>query len=587
MNTGDEWFIREMAPLIEKYGCIPPIDKLKSDEGRNDLANYIYRHYNGGVAEAAKILGTITTNQKRGFNPYGYWDLDKIVEQYLGLHKQKRLTKWLTPIELKKIDSKLLHAINEHGGINRIRNIIRELGINLSDNRKPRGYYKEFRNIKLSVMPFIEQHGHFPSQNDCQKLVLTSLWPALQYHGGLNAVAERLGVPTATEYHKSSLSNWDHFKNEIKPLIKKYGHLPSVTQLNFEGKSDLVHAIKNYYGGVDNAARRLGAQTYNEYHKIHEWSKDKIIDEVLKIHKTLHLTYWLSPSDYKNMGYSNLEAAIRYHFKTHKNMRQILKKQGLNLTDKPRSTKHLIPFETVYKILPELFEEGELKYYLLGLIAADGTIVDKKHEKSVEFCFNKHDYDWLDEIRKRTSPARPIHEKLTVDAVRYKLNTKQLIEMLKLYFTVTNKSLKLDWPRNIPPKYLPHFLRGYFDGDGTIGVVRNQRIVNGEMRYYFVPRLRILGTENFLNGLDQTVSDVLGLQRVSVYKKGNENCFVVARSGKIAKILMDYVYENASIFLERKRVVYDYIMNMSQENLAKNYKTPLGKYNERAKKGEL
>jgi hypothetical protein len=268
----------------------------------------------------------------------------------------------------------------------------------------------------------------------------------------------------------------------------------------------------------------------------------------------------------------------------YRRIRQILVAEGITLSAKPRKLGNLVPFTQQYPLADEIFSRGELFHYFLGLVAADGSFVATTHEESVELCLKAGDIEVLEKLRDRISPSRPIHRKPhkknpAHEAARLKINDRRLVGMLKEHITTVDKSHTLTWPETLPDDQRRHFIRGYIDGDGTIGITLNRQTVRGRVRFYPVIRLRVLGTEAFLTGMTRAIHLALYIIPVKVHRKGRENVFEIQYSGRHAEKILDWLYDGATIFLARKRGVYLYLRNADREMLLANYRTPAGRYN--------
>jgi hypothetical protein len=389
-------------------------------------------------------------------------------------------------------------------------------------------------------------------------------------------------------------NNIEYLLKELARYIKILGHFPSRSYLKSKGRDDLIQAIRNA-GGVDYVAAALNVPTYNQKNGLHDcsyWTIDRITDEYLEVINKHDLKEWPSPADLRAMGYGALAAAIGIHAGGHISFRNKLIDAGIELAQKPRKLDHLQPFETIYPINDIVFQEGELKYYFLGIVAADGTIVSKGNDNSVELCLSEADVEILEKLRDLISPERPIHDKPSKVkkeylAKRLKFSSKPLVDMISYYMTLDNKSRNLKWPGNIPDEYLRHFIRGYFDGDGTIGICTNRKECQGITRFYYVPRIRFLGTEDFLKGLTSAVEQQTTIPAVKVQKKGKENVYCLTYTGVNAKHIHHYMYTDATIYLKRKAALWKYILTAPVDKLARIYGTEDGKLNKRAKEGKL
>jgi len=441
-----------------------------------------------------------------------------------------------------------------------------------------------WQHLAAALEPFINEHGYLPTQRELCAIGLSTLVRAFNYFGGHAFVAQRLGVPTAQEYHRSRLGDWDTFCTEIAPLVAQRGYFPTASELTREGRHDLIAALRRYHGGAIHAAHRWGIPTYSEYHghnAVGYWTKDRIIASYRDVIRTHSLTHWPTPNDLTLLGYGPLRGALQKM--GYRAVREILVAEGITLSPKPRKLGHLIPFVQKYRLSDEIFERGELFFYFLGLVAADGSFVTHRREMSVELCLKEGDRKLLEHLRDRISSGRPIHLKpgkiTRYTAVRFKINDRRLVAMLQEYITTTRKTHTLSWPDAIPEAHLPHFIRGYLDGDGTIGVALNRQTVRGEERFYPVTRLRILGTESFLAGLTRAIHRIQSIKQVKVHRKGKEQVFEIQYSGRHGEKVLDWLYDDATIWLARKREVYDYIRTTDKLTLLANYGTSGGRYN--------
>ena len=290
-------------------------------------------------------------------------------------------------------------------------------------------------------------------------------------------------MPTAPEHRRTRLRNWEYFTREILPLVAARGYFPTVSELTREGRYDLIAALRRYHGGVRKAARKLGVLTYctRHGHKSNGfWTEERIIAAYRDVIRTHSCTHWPSPNDLTRLGYGDLRGAMqKLGFRK---VREHLTKEGIALDTKPRKLDYLIPFTQQYPLCNEIFTKGELFFYFLGLVAADGAFVSTRHEESVELCLKKGDREILETLRTRISPSRPIHRKPNRknpahEAVRFKLNDRRIISLLKDYMHTQDKSRRLTWPEGIPDEHLHHFIRGYVDGDGTLGVALTRQSV--------------------------------------------------------------------------------------------------------------
>lgn len=112
------------------------------------------------------------------------------------------------------------------------------------------------------------------------------------------------------------------------------------------------------------------------------------------------------------------------------------------------------------------------KAYLLGLICADGCIYQREgHEGLWQITLDINDIELLEQIKKEIESENPIniHEKTAV----FTIVSQRMYNKLIGIGIIPKKTYEMDIKEvfnNIPQIYIKDFLRGYFDGDGTITV---------------------------------------------------------------------------------------------------------------------
>jgi intein-encoded DNA endonuclease-like protein len=99
---------------------------------------------------------------------------------------------------------------------------------------------------------------------------------------------------------------------------------------------------------------------------------------------------------------------------------------------------------------------------------------------------------------------------------------------------------------NISPHLIKHFIRGYFDGDGTV-YLNNK---SGKLRFGFY------GTYKLLEDIKLYLNKELGLSNNKLYEK--VGCWLLSYSKKedINKFY-DYIYSDADLFLTRKKMKFE------------------------------
>ncbi len=127
------------------------------------------------------------------------------------------------------------------------------------------------------------------------------------------------------------------------------------------------------------------------------------------------------------------------------------------------------------------------------------------------------------------------------------LNRSYSSDLLVLGIT-PRKSLIIK-PPNIPNKYFWHYIRGFFDGDGCVHLFRNR--YPSHLNTYFYT-----GSPYMAEFLWQKLSGYLVDYKGTIMKKRNKNAFVIHFGQKHSEVIFRYMYNNATIFMNRKYSIF-------------------------------
>lgn len=192
----------------------------------------------------------------------------------------------------------------------------------------------------------------------------------------------------------------------------------------------------------------------------------------------------------------------------------------------------------------------EEKAYWLGFLYADGCVTSDHRRVDLTIKDREHVEKYCDFMGVGRNAMRTI----TCNNLEYyevRLNSSRLASSMIRNGVVPRKSLILEFPSdNIVPKYLVrHFIRGYFDGDGCVKTRFRQYHESSNLN--IVCEMSLVGTSDFLSGVQTFFEKELDIQKNNPYQHG-ENTYEYSKTGKEAYILLDYLYNDSSIFLERK-----------------------------------
>ena len=200
--------------------------------------------------------------------------------------------------------------------------------------------------------------------------------------------------------------------------------------------------------------------------------------------------------------------------------------------------------------------DSEIKAYLLGFIFTDGNVFVKEHGDSkitqVSLTVKEEDRYILEILKKELNTNRNI----TSDgrgSLTLSVRSNVMGEDLAKYNIVPNKSLIIRFPNDIESinKYLNHFLRGVFDGNGSI------QFRTTEKHTKFSVGLSA-GNPEVLEQVRNILSLKLDVFPVKVYVYSNKHtCMITWQSFRDMIKICEYLYKNSTIYLKRKREIYN------------------------------
>ncbi len=204
--------------------------------------------------------------------------------------------------------------------------------------------------------------------------------------------------------------------------------------------------------------------------------------------------------------------------------------------------------------------------YVLGFIFADGAIEDV--QKSSQTCYisiiaSRKDINILEQIKIVMKSSHKLYKRqarirtytggkqyLSKDCFIFRIGSKLMYNDLLNLGVTPRKSLTILFP-NIPLEYQGFFLRGYFDGDGCIHLIKRK-----------YPRLIFTsGSVKFLEGISKTLSSELQIPEKRIYSQiensGNP-CYRLHYNTKLSSKILEFMYKDLekAPYLDRKFAIY-------------------------------
>lgn len=209
----------------------------------------------------------------------------------------------------------------------------------------------------------------------------------------------------------------------------------------------------------------------------------------------------------------------------------------------------------------KIFEriDTEEKAYWLGFLYADGA-VSSGNRNDIELSLSISDLNHVDKFKKFIE----FEGKLIKDYYRCRVsfkNKKIKNDLIKLGCT-PKKSLTLTFPTEIqvPNNLIHHFVRGYFDGDGSVTITEKTRCIN------------FVGTYDMLYHICK-LSNING----KIYKANSisDKVYRIQTSNKKDIVNMyNFLYKDCTIFMQRKfdkyKTLIDYLSAVRGRNTVNN-----------------
>lgn len=193
--------------------------------------------------------------------------------------------------------------------------------------------------------------------------------------------------------------------------------------------------------------------------------------------------------------------------------------------------------------------------WLLGFLASDGTVDSKRNR--IKIGLARKDEEILEKIRQEVQIENQLSYYTTnkgYDVVELVWVCAQHKDDLENYSIVPKKSLILKPPYNLSEKYWMDYIRGYFDGDGSIS-----RSSDGNIRFQIGGASREI-IEWIVEVLSKNCS--IHKANISVDNRHKHLYYYFQYCTKASKEIYKKLYVSDSLYLQRK---YDKFSSIIKE----------------------
>ncbi len=184
--------------------------------------------------------------------------------------------------------------------------------------------------------------------------------------------------------------------------------------------------------------------------------------------------------------------------------------------------------------------DTEAKAYWLGFLAADGSVADRG-VKGMVVTLSLHDRDrtHIERFCADIGCTAPIRD-AGQNCSRVALSGPDLAKALIRQGVTPRKTFTHHWP-NLAGDSLRHYLRGYFDGDGTVGLSSRNA------------HMSVIGTPEFIGEWQAHIAGTVGRKGCVMRPKNSPNMAIATYSGiPQCRAIHTYLYGGATVYLSRK-----------------------------------
>lgn len=209
--------------------------------------------------------------------------------------------------------------------------------------------------------------------------------------------------------------------------------------------------------------------------------------------------------------------------------------------------------------------DNQYKAYWLGFIFADGFMSKSKHGRDyIGISISKIDENHLHKFKEHIKSTYPINTykvtqgfKVGAEYVRILMKSDKAISKLKEYGIDYKKSFNCKFPsEDIVPKHLMnHFIRGYYDGNGSLKLHSSRNSIKDYT-------IAFCGTKDMMENIQKyiPISRIYKLRQR--YPERNNNNYDLEIGGRLqVKQILEYIYNDAEVYLDRKYERYKEFLN--------------------------
>ena len=241
-----------------------------------------------------------------------------------------------------------------------------------------------------------------------------------------------------------------------------------------------------------------------------------------------------------------------------KKVKEILKKHNIPIRNFSEAAAESNKNRALYKDKNSFYNQSPNMAWLLGFLASDGSI--SSSDNTIKIGLSAKDKEILEKIKNELKIENKIVEYTTkdgFDCVDLHWTCEEHKKELKEYGITPRKTFTLKPPVKLNEKYYIDFIRGYFDGDGSVNLIHSKDKISG-LRWQICS-----ATKEILQWIIEVLDNKYDIPPVKIYKSNTLKSFYYFQySTKATKLIYNILYTPNSLFLKRKKDYFDKIIQM-------------------------
>jgi intein-encoded DNA endonuclease-like protein len=188
------------------------------------------------------------------------------------------------------------------------------------------------------------------------------------------------------------------------------------------------------------------------------------------------------------------------------------------------------------------------KAYWLGMLMGDGWVFHAQFGLSLQEK-DKHLVYKFRDFLKSNHPINRVPNRNKKDgspSISYDIRiwNKQLNTMLRTYGIAEDKTHTATFPKNIPDKFMSHYMRGLIDSDGCFTIKKGNKM-----------HMNFISTVEFAQEFQRILMEKCDLNKTKLEERTKTNFIAIVNYGGNKQMLRvcKFLYSDASVYLERKR----------------------------------